>query len=103
MGLSAEAQIIFRMSQIQVPFRKGILKGSGNVSLPTPDGDGISVDISYGGAAKAYAYIMHRGTMNGRPINYRNGKKGQYLKDPVDAAIPGMDERLAIRIREILA
>jgi hypothetical protein len=100
-ALTEEAHNGFRLSQVEVPFRFGILKGSGRVNGPRMEGGNIVVDISYGGAAGAYAYIMHRGTMHGRAINYRNGKKANYLSDPVRAMVPGMSNRLAAKVEEM--
>jgi hypothetical protein len=104
-----EAHIAFRESQVLVPVRTGAktpggtLKTSGRVDGPMVMGTEIVVDISYGGAASAYAYIMHRGTMHGRPINYtKPGAMDHYLSRPVEALLPGMDNRLALRIQAMI-
>lgn len=101
-ALQEEANLAFRMSQLEVPYRYGILKGSGRVSTPKVSGGQVVVDISYGGAARAYAYIMHRGIMHGKPINYRGGKKSHYLSDPVQRAAAGSSDRIEKRIARIL-
>ena len=38
----------------------GSLKASGTVSLPKQAGNVVSISISYGGRAKAYAYRQHQ-------------------------------------------
>jgi hypothetical protein len=46
---------------------------------------------------------MHRGTMNGKPINYtKPGAKKDYLSDPVKDITVGLDTRLATRIQAIM-
>lgn len=96
--LTEEANLIFRKSQLRAPFRFGILRASGRVSSDT-----TSITISYGGAASAYAYIMERGIMNGRPINYRTPGTGKnYLAGPVAEAIDGMQARLLARLEVVL-
>lgn len=97
-ALLDEAHIIFRISQLQVPYRYGALKGSGRVSLPVISGGNVFVDITYGGPSIAYAYIMHKGIMYGHPINYRNGKKDHYLSDPVRERAPFIEANIADRI-----
>lgn len=101
-ALQEEANLAFRQSQREVPYRYGILKGSGRVSSPAMSGGRVVVEISYGGAARAYAYIMHRGILHGKPINYRGGKKAQYLSDPVNRAAAGSAARIEKRIARIL-
>lgn len=107
LALKEEADLIFRITQVQVPVRFGILKGSGGVSQPSIAGTKIQVTISYGGAASAYAYVMERGynfTRSGRRVelHYNGGKKAHYLEDPVAAAIPFMARRLAMRMQEMI-
>jgi hypothetical protein len=96
--MNEEANIIFRKSQIRAPFRFGVLRGSGRVE------SGItSIEISYGGAARAYAYIMHEGIINGRPIHYRTPGTGKhYLAIPVAEAMVDMPARLTSRLEMIL-
>lgn len=102
-ALVEEANLAFRRSQAMVPFRFGILKTSGRVSQPVTVFNETFVDISYGGAASAYAYIMHKGIMNGKPINYHTaGTHEHYLSDAVEEIIPGLEGRLLARIEGML-
>lgn len=96
-ALYEEAQIAFRNSQKQVPYRKGILKGSGRIHPPSVVGDTVDVQLGYGGAARKYAAAVHEIRKN-----YRKGKKAFYLSDPVEARIPGLDRRLGKRMDRIL-
>ena len=81
-AMYSEAQRILNESKRIVPFRDGTLKRSGEVSKPKLDATGIEVEISYGGAAQAYAAVQHWDTS----LNHANGKQALYLKTPVDAA-----------------
>jgi hypothetical protein len=97
-GLYEEGQLAFRGSQKEVPYRFGILKGSGRLFPPSSDGAGnVEVVLGYGGAAKKYAAAVHE-----LDKNYNNGKKRYYLLDPVQARVPNMDARLAKRIERII-
>jgi hypothetical protein len=103
-SLMDEANEAFRLSQMQVPFRHGVLKASGRVTPPqVTAGHFISVELSYGGAARAYAYVTHEGVINGKKINFRNGKKSHYLSDPIQAVSIGLPMRLERRIQAILS
>jgi hypothetical protein len=102
-ALVEEANLAFRRSQAMVPFRFGILKGSGRVAPPITILDETFVEISYGGAASAYAYIMHKGIMNDKPITYHTpGTHDHYLSDAVEETIPGMEGRIMARIEGML-
>lgn len=92
-ALLDEAHIIFRISQVQVPFRTGVLKGSGRVGVPEIVGTTVSVDISYGGAAMAYAWIQHN-----YELHHNNGKKWHYLSDPVHDREPFLADNIVARI-----
>lgn len=96
-GLYEEGQLAFRDSQKQVPYRWGILKGSGNLSEPAVSGTNVDIEITYGGGAMKYAMAVHE-----LDKNYRSGKKRYYLLDPVQARIPNMDRRLGRRIERIM-
>ena len=104
LALTEEGHLILRASQAIVPFRKGILKGSGGVET-MPMGTGVTeVVIGYGGAASAYAWIIHTGISRyGTPFNFRNGKQAFYLKKPFDEALAGMPMRVAARVEEVMA
>ena len=81
-AIYGEAQRVLNESKRIVPFRDGPLKRSGEVSKPKIDASGIEVEITYGGAAQAYAAVQHWDTS----LNHANGKQALYLKTPVDAA-----------------
>lgn len=96
-ALHEEANIAFRKSQRQVPFRLGTLKGSGRVFPPEQRGGQVEQVLGYGGAAKKYAMAMHEGN-----YHFRRGKKRYYLKDPVEDRVEGLDNRIAKRINKII-
>lgn len=96
-ALYEEGQLAFRQSQMEVPFRFGILKGSGRIYPPAIVGDEVEVILGYGGAAAQYAMVMHEGNHN-----FQGGKKRRYLQDPVEQRVPGMDQRILKRLEAIV-
>lgn len=61
-GLVKEAEAVMRLSKPEVPVNEGVLRASGFVRRPMPDGRGMSITMGYGGAAKSYALYVHEGT-----------------------------------------
>jgi hypothetical protein len=55
----ANATAILNESKELVPVDTAALKDSGRVELPNVSPDGISVEITYGGAAAPYALFVH--------------------------------------------
>lgn len=103
--LKEEGDLIMRDSQEEAPFRLGGLKGSGRVQNPVFTAEEVTVTLSYGSSAIKYAMYLHRGMReDGTHViqNFRNGKKKDYLSDPVNAHIPGLDARIAMKLQEIL-
>ena len=88
-ALYREATAMFRVSQEQVPIKYGILKASGQVTLPTYSEHSVEVDIGYGGAASDYALVVHENLEAHHPHG-----KAKYLEDPVNAGVPGLMERI---------
>jgi hypothetical protein len=94
-ALRVEAEVIKTISQRDyVPVKDGILKGSAFVNPVEREGDELSVTIGYGGAASAYALRQHE------EAGYKH-KVGswKYLELPLRAAIPGMAERIAAKVK----
>lgn len=96
-GLYEEGQLAFRVSQQRVPYRWGILKGSGRLAEPEMNGTSVEVKLSYGGSAEKYAMAVHEISKN-----YRGGKQSKYLLSAVEDRVPGFDARLAHRIQRII-
>lgn len=96
-GLYEEGQLAFRESQKRVPYRFGVLKGSGRLFEPEVNGDDITVTLGYGGSARKYAAAVHE-----LAKNYKNGKQRFYLLNAVETRIPGFDGRIAKRIERII-
>lgn len=61
-----------------VPVDTGTLKRSGRVDRPEISGDNVSVKLSYGGAAQAYALVQHERT----DFHHPHGQ-AKYLETPV--------------------
>lgn len=97
-ALYAEASVILAESKKQVPFRRGILSGSGMVHQPYQAGKKVAVEISYGGGAVDYAWVQHEN------LFYRHapGRKAKYLEDPVADASARLEERVRKMVAYIL-
>lgn len=77
----SEAQTVLNESKKIVPVDLGVLKNSGKVSRPDISPSGVSVEISYGGAAAPYALIVHEDP----DAQHKPGKTFKYLEKPVMA------------------
>ncbi len=97
-ALVDEAHEIMNKSQDQVPVDTGVLKGSGMVHQPVITSQEILVELTYGGSAKQYALIQHEN----ESYNHKPGKKAKYLSDPVEDALPTLDEHLGLRMEAML-
>jgi len=94
-----EANEIFNESQRVVPVRFGILAASGHVTAPTVHNDYVETTIGYGGAASAYALIVHERVYGAKgKIWHKRPTKAKYLSDPVNEAARGIEERLSRRM-----
>jgi len=105
-----EAGLIMSDSkQNYVPVDFGILKGSGQVHPPEWQGDVLVVQLSYGGAAKAYALAVHEHLSKHSPWTWRVAKRvtfhpagrgPKYLEKPLKKASKGIMQRIAARINK---
>lgn len=122
-----EASIIMTESKRRCPVAPdgGTLRASGIVHLPeigttrtgpsgefhAGDGSNISVTMSYGGAAQAYALAVHEhlsehspwtwviAELSGRGINWNaDGTGPKFLEGPINEALPHIGYRIAKRI-----
>jgi len=73
-----EATAVLNESKKIVPVDLGTLKNSGQVKKPEVTANAINVDITYGGAAADYAFIVHEDP-NAR---HAPGKTYKYLEIP---------------------
>jgi len=77
-------------SKHQVPVDTGVLRSTGHVQLPKEEAGRVSVTLGYGGPAAPYALRQHE------ELSYRHTVgKAKYLSDPAEAAVAGMDRRIA--------
>ncbi len=104
-ALRAEAELIMTRSKDEfVPIDQGTLKNSGRVLGVEKRGQVLSVKLTYGGAASAYALAIHehlsahspRSWRKG-PVKFTRGGPG-YLRKPLNLAAPGLAKRIATRI-----
>lgn len=79
-----------------VPVKYSILRASGRTQLPVVSGTRVSVDLTFGGAAQAYALAIHEhpsrhsprswksAEAKGRPVKFRpSGRGPKYLERPL--------------------
>jgi hypothetical protein len=93
-SLSAVANEVLNESLQIVPVDTSTLKNSGKVDKPKPTAEGISVEVSYGGAASPYAEIVHENP-NAR---HASGKSYHFLKIPFDKAKTTFSDDIKKRI-----
>lgn len=93
-----EAETIMADSKANyVPVDTGVLRDSGFVAPPEIDGNVVSVELGYGGAASAYALVQHE------RLDYHHTVGGpKYLERPFLDAMNGLEERLADRLEPLL-
>ena len=112
-ALYIEAQVIMTTSKRLCPVAPdgGILRSSGTVHKPVNAKGRISVTMSYGGAAQAYAIAVHEhpsefsppswiaAEANGRGINWSvDGTGPKYLEIPINDTLPYLAANVAARI-----
>lgn len=113
-ALYVEAQIIMTESKKRTPVAPdgGTLRSSGMVSKPDiQPGGNMSVTLSFGGAAQAYALAVHEhmsehspyswmvAELVGNGINWNaDGTGPQFLAGPINEAYPAFPTRIARRI-----
>ena len=112
-ALFEEGLIIFEESQEEVPVASGRLRGSGIVFLQKLLGSYIII-IGYG---TQYALKIHEDTsldanrkkraeLELGNVKYKTklstSGKSKYLQDPFEAAVPGLEQRVAIRTKQAI-
>lgn len=71
--------IMARSKQDFVPVDLGVLRDSGYVAMPQYDGQGVTVEIGFGGAAADYAVVQHEDVS----LHHPNGGEAKYLEKPL--------------------
>lgn len=90
-GLSDEANTILAVSKDQCPVLTGTMRRTGTAEEPVKSAKGWSVTLGYN---TVYAEDVHENLTAQHKIG-----KAKFLEDPVNAAAPGLAERLATRLR----
>ena len=82
-------QVIITEAKKRAPKDVGDLRGSGYVSTPRWDSDGVMVECGFGGSASAYALEQHEN------LTYRHDVgQAKYLERAVTAQAPGVERIL---------
>lgn len=93
-----EAQLVFADSQVLTPVDTGALRSSGQVKPPMVDGDGVVVEITYGGAAAPYALYVHEDP----EARHASPTSAKFLEIPVLTHVDDMTQRIADRIERLM-
>ena len=93
-----EANVIFAKSQVLVPVDTGVLRGSGGVSAIQGSGQGMYVDIFYGGPAASYALYVHEIIGN----YHKPPTQAKYLEQPFMQSLAEIQNNISRRIIHIL-
>lgn len=103
-ALYRQAQRIMAESKERfVPVDLGTLKSSGKVHPPKYSGRTVTVELSYGDAASAYALAVHEHPSRHSPPSWQgaqitfspSGTGPKYLERPLMAAVPTLAQELA--------
>lgn len=94
-GLYEEGELVMGESKPLVPRDTSVLVNSGFVNEPTVSRGVAEVVMGYGGPASDYAIVQHEDLT----LNHPNGGQAKYLEQPLLAAVPGLGQRIADRIR----
>jgi len=97
-ALYEEATRVFTQSQSEAPFDQGPLRQSGTIHPPSGGRGNLQIKITYGGQAKAYAWVQHERL----DYNHPRGGKAKYLEGPMTDAARGFAARMAADIKSRL-
>lgn len=113
-ALYAEAQVEMTEAKKRCPVAKngGTLRASGKVWPPVREGRNISVLLSFGGGARAYAIAVHEHLSEHSPPSWVAAEEGGYgihwnadgtgpkfLEGPLNESRPFMAGRIAKRVK----
>jgi hypothetical protein len=118
-ALFLEGQLQMTEAKLRCPVAEhdgGVLQASGIVSKPQSKGNRMWVELSFGGAASAYAIAVHEhlsvhsppswkiAEAHGNGVHWhRPGSGPKFLESAMNEAKPTVNERLARRIKATLA
>lgn len=92
-ALYTEAEAIMTASKAICPVDTGVLRQSGFVAPPTTEGNTHRIEMGYGGAASAYAVIVHENPSAHHPVG-----QWKYLEVPLREAAPHLAANIARRV-----
>ena len=89
--LYREAQDVIANALPITPILTGALRRSGHADEPEVTGSGVSVTLGFGGDAAPYAVYVHENLT----ARHAPPTQAKFLEDPLNAAVPGMADRIA--------
>src|SRR4029434_8732072 len=97
-ALYEDGGALLKEAQAITPWEFGVLVGSGYVTLPEITGSKIKVVLGFGGAAQAYAEIVHERL----DVYHKPPTQAKYLETPFNARAKGFDQRIGRAVADIL-
>lgn len=92
-ALTEEAEIEMKEAKRRTPVDTGTLRASGRVGKPEFTGTNVSVPMTFGGAASAYALIVHEDLDAWHPVG-----QAKFLESTLAESAPHMAARVAKRL-----
>lgn len=86
-ALKDEAEATLGATIPFTPIEYGPLRASGRTSSPSLVGNGMTIDITFGGAAAGYAVYVHERVINratGRKIFHQSPTKAKFLSETAE-------------------
>lgn len=90
-------EVMTESKETYCPVDTGNLRASGQVTLPTLEGQSVVVALGYGSTAVNYAVPVHE-----IDKAYHNGKQWKYLETPLKAGIPRVKPQVEAEVQELL-
>jgi hypothetical protein len=111
-AMYTEAQLAMTEAKLRCPIEDGVLRSSGKVGTPVAEGRNMYVELSFGGAASAYAIAVHEhlsvhsppswkiAESHGNGVQWHTPGTGpKFLESVLNERKPEMRDRLARRIK----
>lgn len=96
-AMNEEAEITMaRSKEDYVPVDTGNLRSSGQVETEI-QGESVTTQLGFGGAAADYAIYVHEINKN-----YRNGKQWKYLETPLKEDLPRINDGIAKAVEDFI-
>jgi len=93
--LYQEGEGLISEAKEEVPVDTGALRASGYVRWPEYQGNTVTVQVGFGGAAAPYALIVHENL----EAHHNPPTKAKYLEDPFNRRATTLDQRIGNKLK----